>query len=194
MAKKAKKTAARKSNSKPSPKTSPKAMKKPAAKAASKPTKSKKPASKPAKASAKASAKKAAPQGLPPGTSIINTGSGTGPLDLGNEFVRLFNAGHAEKIEREMYAPEIVSVEGHGVGMAWHGKKAVEAKSQQWMQDNIIHGARAEGPYVGSSGFAVKLEMDVETRSKNTRSVHREIAVYTVMNGKIVREEFMYGM
>jgi len=36
--------------------------------------------------------------------------------------------------------------------------------------------------------------MDVETRSKNTRSVHREIAVYTVMNGKIVREEFMYGM
>lgn len=157
-------------------------------------------AKKPGKAAKKPAIKKssaskgAASGGLPPGTSVVNTGSGSSAMELGNEFVRLFNAGHAEKIEREMYASSIVSVEGHGVGMAWHGKQAVEAKAKEWMNDNIIHGARAEGPYVGSSGFAVKIEMDVETKSKNSRSVHREIAVYTVQDGKIVREEFMYGM
>jgi hypothetical protein len=137
---------------------------------------------------------KAASNAAPQGTSIVSTGTGPSPLELGRQFVALFNQGLAEKIEREMYSDNIVSVEGHGVGMAWHGKKMVEAKAKEWMADNIIHGMRAEGPYAGSSGFAIKLEMDVETRSKNTRSVHKEVGVYTVQNGKIVREEFMYGM
>jgi hypothetical protein len=202
---------AKKPAPKPTRKASKKASKKPAAKPASKPTS--KPTSKPvkkpitkaptkatkrpaaqAKPATKPGAAKPAAASTPPGTSVVSTGSGPSALELGTQFVSLFNQGHAEKIEREMYSPDIVSVEGHGVGMAWHGKKMVEAKAKQWMDDNIIHGMRAEGPYVGSSGFAIKLEMDVETRSKNTRSVHKEVGVYTVHNGKIVREEFMYGM
>jgi hypothetical protein len=193
-------------------KTTKKPTKKPAAKAAAPKAATKKPASKPApkkpaakpikKPATKPAAKKPAapkvakpaPAGLPQGTSAITTGSGPTALELGTQFVSLFNQGLAEKIEREMYSNDIVSVEGHGVGMAWHGKKMVEAKAKEWMADNIIHGMRAEGPYVGSSGFAIKLEMDVETRSKNTRSVHKEVGVYTVLNGKIIREEFMYGM
>lgn len=197
----AKKSTAKKTAKKAPAKKAParKPVVKPAKKAAKplakKPAPTKRPASKPVQIKpAQAKPAKAASSAAPQGTSIVSTGTGPSPLELGRQFVALFNQGLAEKIEREMYSDDIVSVEGHGVGMAWHGKKMVEAKAKEWMADNIIHGMRAEGPYAGSSGFAIKLEMDVETRSKNTRSVHKEVGVYTVQNGKIVREEFMYGM
>jgi hypothetical protein len=198
MAKKstAKKTA-KKAPAKKAPAKKPvvKPAKKSAKPLAKKPAPTKRPASKPVPTKpAQTKPAKAASNTAPQGTSIVSTGTGPSPLELGRQFVALFNQGLAEKIEREMYSDDIVSVEGHGVGMAWHGKKMVEAKAKEWMADNIIHGMRAEGPYAGSSGFAIKLEMDVETRSKNTRSVHKEVGVYTVQNGKIVREEFMYGM
>jgi hypothetical protein len=181
---------------KPVAKPAKKAAKKPGPtkRAATKPAQAKPAQTKPAQAKPAKATSSAASNTAPQGTSIVSTGTGPSPLELGRQFVALFNQGLAEKIEREMYSPDIVSVEGHGVGMAWHGKKMVEAKAKEWMADNIIHGMRAEGPYAGSSGFAIKLEMDVETRSKNTRSVHKEVGVYTVQNGKIVREEFMYGM
>ncbi len=197
----AKKSTAKKTAKKAPAKKAPakKPVVKPAKKAAKplakKPAPTKRPASKPVPTKpAQTKPAKAASSAAPQGTSIVSTGTGPSPLELGRQFVALFNQGLAEKIEREMYSDNIVSVEGHGVGMAWHGKKMVEAKAKEWMADNIIHGMRAEGPYAGSSGFAIKLEMDVETRSKNTRSVHKEVGVYTVQNGKIVREEFMYGM
>jgi hypothetical protein len=61
------------------------------------------------------------------------------------------------------------------------------------MSTHRLHGASAEGPYIGASGFSVKFAMDVEDTTTNDRSLMEEIGVYTVQNGKIVREEFMYG-
>jgi hypothetical protein len=36
--------------------------------------------------------------------------------------------------------------------------------------------------------------MDVETKSTGKRETMNEVGVYTVQNGKIIREEFMYGV
>ena len=35
--------------------------------------------------------------------------------------------------------------------------------------------------------------MDVTNRESGSREMHEEVAVYTVKNGKVVREEFMAG-
>lgn len=51
---------------------------------------------------------------------------------------------------------------------------------------------RSEGPWVGASGFAVRMAVDVEQRSTGQRSHREEIAVYTVQGGKILREDFMF--
>ncbi len=61
------------------------------------------------------------------------------------------------------------------------------------MSDNVIHGASTEGPFVVSTGFAVRFRMDVETKSTGQRRVMDEVGVYTVEDGKIVCEEFMYS-
>ena len=154
-----------------------------AAKKASKPVRSapkKKPAP-PKKSSAKRDS-------LAPVT--IKTGPGMTPMEIGSKLVADFNAGKMNLTD--MWSPAIVSIEGVGVSQSWHGRKAVDAKNAWWASEHVVHGASAEGPFVGATGFGVKFVIDVETKSTAKRELMTEIGVYTVKNGKIVQEEFMY--
>ncbi len=171
MAKKASK------KSKPAPKASKKAPK-PAGKKGTKPAK---------KASKKASSKK----GASTDPVLITTGKGPSPAELGHLLVSRFNQGNAQT-KGSLWSDELISVEGVGVSMAWVGMKAVEAKNAWWESEHKLHGASAEGPYVGATGFAVKFRMDVEEIATGKRSQMEEVGVYTVEDGKIVTEEFMY--
>jgi hypothetical protein len=145
--------------------------------------------SKPTKKGGKGTPKKRDP--LAP--TNVSTGRGASPMEIGKSLVEMFNQGKMGEIEAKWWNPaKICSVEGVGVSMAWTGKKAVEAKNADWMKQNAIHGASAEGPFCGASGFAVRFKMDVENRGSGVRSVMEEVGVYTIENGKIVREEFMY--
>jgi hypothetical protein len=145
------------------------------------------------KAPAKKPAKKAPAAKSAPNPSVISTGRGPAPAAIGADLVALFNRGQWREIEQKYHAKSLVSVEGVGVSMAWSGEKAVREKNEGWMATHRIHGASAEGPYVGASGFSVKFAMDVEDTTNNTRVMMEEVGVYTVQDGKIVREEFMYG-
>lgn len=142
-----------------------------------------------ARSAAKSGGTKSGGAGLAP--KRISTGPGANPEQAGKRLVELFNAGKFEQVEKELWAPAIESIEG--MGMAWSGLKAVKAKNQEWYAKNEIVGAAAEGPYVGATGFGVKFKMDVRERASGSRVVMEEIGVYTVKNGKIIREEFMYG-
>lgn len=173
-----------------------KKSKKPAAKAKpAKKTLTKKPAKKtPAKKSAaKAAAKTTAPAKLT-GTHPVTTGNGPSALEVGKDIVSMFNRGQMAEIEGKYWSPDVASIEGLGVNLGWFGQKAVREKNAGWMADHVIHGAAAEGPFVGSSGFAIRFKMDVETKSTGKREMMDEVGVYQLHNGKIVREEFMYGV
>jgi hypothetical protein len=153
----------------------------------------KKPATK--KSSKKAPKKsKPAPKRNPLAPVPISTGKGASAMEIGTNLVRMFNSGDAMTgaIEKAYWSPKVVSIEGMGVSMGWHGAKAARAKGEEWMKDNVIHSASAEGPYVGATGFAVKFTMDVETKSTGKRQTMVEVGVYSVLKGKIVQEEFMY--
>lgn len=158
------------------------------AKKAAKTKPAKKPARKPAK---KAAAGKTG--GMPRDMRKVSTGSGASAGEVGRTLVEMFNKGLFKEIEQKFWSPAIVSCEGEGVGLEWVGRKAVTRKNEDWCAANRIHGASAEGPYVGSSGFAVRFRMDVECVTDGKRTIMEEVGVYTVKNGKIVREEFMYG-
>jgi hypothetical protein len=166
--------------------------------------KSKKPAAKPATKSAKKPARKPAPKAskkpaarssaaAKPGPFKVSTGSGLAPVAIGADLVAMFNRGEFGKIEDKYWAPAIESIEGVGMNMGWRGRKAVEEKNQGWMSTHRIHGASAEGPFAGSTGFAVRFKMDVEDTTTGQRQMMDEVGVYTVQNGKIIREEFMYA-
>lgn len=153
----------------------------------------KKTAKKPAKkspAKKPAAAKKPKAQAGASG-SRVTTGPGPNPEAIGKSLVEMFNKGQFSQIEAKWWSPAIESIEGFG--MAWKGRAAVESKNSNWMSQNTVRGASAEGPYVGATGFSVKFRMDVEEMATNKRTIMEEIGVYTVKNGKIIREEFMYG-
>lgn len=153
-------------------------------------------AKKAAKKPAKRSPKKAAPRkanGMPKDIRKASTGSGASAGEVGRALVAMFNKGQFQEIEKKFWSPAIVSCEGEGVEMEWVGKKAVSRKGADWSAQNRIHGASAEGPFVGATGFAVKFKMDVECLTDGKRNIMEEVGVYTIRNGKIVREEFMYS-
>ena len=45
----------------------------------------------------------------------------------------------------------------------------------------------------GPDRFAVIFELDATMKATGTREAMKEVALYTVKGGKIVREEFFYG-
>jgi len=176
-----------------------KASKKPAARN-SKPTTAKrttpaqKPAKKPAKKPAAKAAKKAPKRSAAPaitGPEQVTTGKGPGPAEIGADLVALFNAGKADEPCRKWWANEVVSIEG--MGMAFHGKKAAEEKNKGWYEQHELLGGTAEGPYVGATGFAVKFNVHARERATGREIQMNEVGVYTVRDGKIICEEFMYG-
>lgn len=161
------------------------------AKASKKPAPAKKPAAKAKPAAKKPAAAK--PSGKPApaaGVSQVSTGGGASPGEIGRNLVAMFNGGKGEEVEKKYWAPTITSIEG--MGMAWHGLKAVREKNTQWGAQNEVLGGSAEGPYVGATGFAVKFRIHIRERSTGKEDLMEEVGVYTVRDGKIVTEEFMY--
>ena len=150
----------------------------------------KKSARKPKKApKRKAPAKKAASAGPKP----VKTGKGPTPLEVAKQFTDLLRAGRYAEVEERWLAPSIESVEGHGASMAWKGKKNVLAKYRAWEADNEFVDPKIEGPWVGATGFAVKFVGHVLHKASGERHAMEEIAVYTVRDGKVVREEFHFA-
>ena len=50
-----------------------------------------------------------------------------------------------------------------------------------------------DGPFVGEGeNFAVYYNYDITSKPRNQRLTTEEIALYTVKDGKIVREQFFY--
>ena len=157
--------------------------------------KSKKPAAKrpvAKKAATKKGAKKAAPKKVSLAPRSVSSGKGPTPAEIGAAVVAHLNSGAPSDapLWDKFWSNAVESVEGSGT--AWTSRKAMEAKCAEFMSQNQILGCRATGPFVGATGFAVHIEVDLKPKDGDAMQL-KEVAVYTVKNGKVVREEFMYA-
>jgi SnoaL-like domain len=94
----------------------------------------------------------------------------------------------------DLYDDNVVSVEAHSMGGGspeTRGKEGIRGKVDWWVNAMQVHSFAATGPFVAHDRFVVQFDADVS--DKNTKERHRmsEVGVYTVKNGKIVREEFL---
>lgn len=111
--------------------------------------------------------------------------------EIGTRFVELCNQGKNFDVMREMYSDDMVSVESRG--NATSGKVAVIQKSIDWAAKIEIHGERVLGPYFhGDEQFAVHFTFELTPKDTGQRVTQQEVGVYTVRDGKIVREQFYY--
>lgn len=93
-----------------------------------------------------------------------------------------------------LYAPDAVSVEPQGDPRVTEGLDGIKGKHQWWEENFTVHDARVDGPFPGGDdSFAVVFWMDAENNETGERHEMSEVALYTVKDSKIVREEFFYG-
>lgn len=118
-------------------------------------------------------------------------------MEIGNTLVAACNAGTDEALLKSVYSSKAVSVEASappGMDREVTGTKAIKAKGDWWRGAHTTHKVKAEGPFWhGEDQFAVIFDMDVTEKATKKRMKMREVALYTVARGKIVREEFFYG-
>jgi len=56
-----------------------------------------------------------------------------------------------------------------------------------------VHSAEVDGPFIGEGDkFSVYYKYDITAKPQNKRAVMEEMALYTVKDGKVVREQFFY--
>ncbi len=117
--------------------------------------------------------------------------------EVAKKLVSLCREGRNDEAMRTLYDQDIVSVEAAappGQQRESIGIGACEAKGKQWSSMHEIHGHQVEGPFPhGDDKFAVVFRYDISQKQGGKRLNMDEIAVYTVKNGKIVREEFYYA-
>ena len=118
-------------------------------------------------------------------------------LEVGKKLVELCTAGKAHEAKETLYSQDICSSEAGGPPgqpRTVQGLKAIMAKSQWWQDNHTIHSASCEGPWPHDDQFIVRFKFDVTFKPENKRFVMEEAALYTVSNGKIIREKFFYAV
>ncbi len=119
---------------------------------------------------------------------------------VGDKLVELCKQGKNLEAVETLYSDDIVSVEAMGdetMPAEMHGKDAVRGKNQWWLDNHEVHSGNAEGPFPNNDKFAVIFKYDITPKTgpmSGKRMEMSEVALYTVDDGKIVREEFFYSM
>lgn len=95
-----------------------------------------------------------------------------------------------------LYAAGAVSVEPYdmGQGREAHGLDAIKAKHAWWDSEMETIDSTIGGPYPdGGDRFAVHFRVTGRNKADGTTWEMEEVGLYTVLDGKIVREEFFYS-
>ena len=127
-------------------------------------------------------------------TPTTHTTTATGAV--AEELVAFCREGRNLDAINTLYAPEIVSIESTGseeLPKELRGIEAILQKNKWWAENNEVHSAEVDGPFVGEGKFAVRYAFDCTFKPTGKREEMEEMALYTVKDGKIVREQFFYN-
>lgn len=118
-------------------------------------------------------------------------------LEVGRKYVELCRRNEHERILDTLFAEDAVSVEAGappGTSPESRGLAAIRAKGESWGKDHEIHGITVDGPWPNGDRFIVRMTLDLTNKPSGRRFTSEEAGLFTVANGKIVREEFFYSM
>ena len=128
--------------------------------------------------------------------STMTTATSSATAAVAEELVSFCKAGRNIDAINTLYSPDIVSIESMGneqMPREMKGLDAIRGKNQWWLENNEIHSSRVEGPFIGDDDkFAVYYNYDVTFKLNGKRNNMEEMALYTVKDGKVVREQFFY--
>ena len=118
-------------------------------------------------------------------------------IDIAYGCIALWNQEKFREAYEAYYAEDAVKCEPTVIGdypNEIQGRDTL-ADQEEFIQSGIAtpHSIHvAEGPFIGANGFSVIIKSDFTINATGERHIFREVGVYTVEDGKIVREEFLY--
>ena len=116
-------------------------------------------------------------------------------LEIANQLVEFCRQGKNQEA-KVLYAEHAVSVEAFpppGGQQETRGLAAIRAKGEWWSSNHEIHSSHVAGPWPHGNRFIVGFQFDVTNKPSGQRMKMEEMGLYTVENGKIVREEYFYS-
>jgi limonene-1,2-epoxide hydrolase len=114
--------------------------------------------------------------------------------EVGQKVVELVRKQAWHEALDTLYDKDIVSVEARtmdGSSPETRGMDGVRGKIDWWLENMQVHSFIANGPFVAHERFVVQYDADVTDKNSKERRQLSEVGVYTVKNGKIIREEFL---
>jgi len=114
--------------------------------------------------------------------------------DVAKRLVALCRSGNYEQAIKELYSEDIVSVEPEGAphrivkGLAAIAEKGVAFQSKiEKVNSNVV-----TDPIVAENFFTCAMLLNVHMKGVPVPIDMHELCVYTVKDGKVVKEEFFY--
>lgn len=110
------------------------------------------------------------------------------------KLVEMCRKGEWMEAVNSLYAEDVVSVEPEAMGempAQMRGLEAVRGKTQWFMEAHEVHDAKVGDPFVARDTFVVRFDIDVTVKASKERMKMAEVAIYTVKDGKVAREEFL---
>ena len=118
---------------------------------------------------------------------------------VAKRLVALCREGKYEEAQKELYAPDAVSIEPEGLPPGTLGSvkglEAIYEKGRKFNESIVeVHSSHVSDPVVAGNWFSCEMSLDV-TMKEYGRVPMTEICVYHVnKDGKIDREQFFYDM
>lgn len=117
-------------------------------------------------------------------------------MDVAHELVAGCRENRTTANLDKLYAADAVSVEAmdNGNGRHVQGLEAIRGKHAWWDSTFEVLGGDISDPMPdGADRFAVIFELRARHKETGDITDMKEVALYTVADGKIVREEFFYS-
>ncbi len=132
-----------------------------------------------------------------PGTPVI-----LGALAIGKQLAEFCNQGKNMDAINALYSDNIVSVEACDMGnpdmpQTMTGKDAILGKNQWWSENHEVHDGSVTGPFPHGNRFVLLFNYEVTPKCgpmAGQRMKMQEAGLFTVDNGKVIKEEFFYDM
>jgi len=116
---------------------------------------------------------------------------------VGEKLVEFCSRGENMKAIDSLYSEDIISIEATdmpGMPQELSGIDAIREKNKQWDAENEVSSCDVHGPFTNGDSFAVHFKMAGKNRKSGKSFSAEEVGLYTVRDGKIVKEEFFYTM
>lgn len=120
-------------------------------------------------------------------------------IDIANELVAGCRDGREAENLDKLYATDAVSaeayaMEGTGMPREVQGLDAIKGKHAWWDNAMEMLGGEISDPMIhGEDKFGVIFKMQAREKASGNVMDMEEVAIYTVTDGKISREEFFYA-